>query len=310
MFTLKHIFIAILLILCSELGAQGQGNADEKIRTQLKNLRMSYITAIKTHKPEIFGTFYKEDIRLMPECQKTIIGKKQAISYHKAFFNRFQIQNYTRSEIEILDMGPCISELGQFTMQINVIQTGKEYTLNGKYQQIWEKSQSENGVVLVTDGWNYNHSLEIETLMRFAEVPFVDIAFQPHVPVNTPVRFELAALNLLMEAAVSQHDERIWSQFYTDSAMLLSRAKPLLSGRNEIDTYIKTHVSELPVFEKLDIRADRVDDMGEYVIEYASHIANWRGGEYSGVNTGKDLRIWRRESNGSLKIFRHIGMYD
>jgi hypothetical protein len=46
------------------------------------------------------------------------------------------------------------------------------------------------------------------------------------------------------------------------------------------------------------------------VIEYASHIAIIRDGEYSGVGTGKNIVIWRREKGGSLKIFRGIAMYD
>jgi hypothetical protein len=66
----------------------------------------------------------------------------------------------------------------------------------------------------------------------------------------------------------------------------------------------------MPIFEKLDVRNDRIDDLGNYVIEYASHIAIIRSGDFSGVSTGKDLAIWRREPNGALKIFRHITMYD
>ena len=45
-------------------------------------------------------------------------------------------------------------------------------------------------------------------------------------------------------------------------------------------------------------------------MEYASHVANRRSGDHSGVNTGKNLKIWRREADGSLKIFRSIDMYE
>jgi hypothetical protein len=69
-------------------------------------------------------------------------------------------------------------------------------------------------------------------------------------------------------------------------------------------------VQHLPVFEKLDMRNDRIEVTGRYVIECASHVANWRNGESSGVNTGKNIRIWRREPDGALRIFLAIGMYD
>jgi hypothetical protein len=39
-------------------------------------------------------------------------------------------------------------------------------------------------------------------------------------------------------------------------------------------------------------------------------VANWRNGESSGVGTGKNLRIWRREPNHSLKVVLSIGSYD
>jgi len=110
----------------------------------------------------------------------------------------------------------------------------------------------------------------------------------------------VAAFNGLMEATVSQHDAKIWSQFYSDDGILFSKGNPLNEGRKAIDEYL----------EKLDIRNDEIDYLGTYVIEYASHVANWRYGESSGVNTGKNIRIWRRGPDGSLKMFRQIGSYD
>jgi hypothetical protein len=146
--------------------------------------------------------------------------------------------------------------------------------------------------------------------LRFAEVPSVQMAFQAHVPVRNSISFELAALNLLTEAAVSQHDARVWSLFFADDAVLLANHTPICRGRKAVDDYIEDHVKGLPVFEKLDIRNDLINDLGTYVVEYATHVANWRNGDSSGVNTGKNLRIWRREPSGALKLFRQIGMYD
>jgi hypothetical protein len=114
-----------------------------------------------------------------------------------------------------------------------------------------------------------------------------------------------------MEATIMQHDAKIWSQFYSDDGMFLYSRHPVYKGRKALDEFLEKHVKEdMPIFEKLDIRNDQIDDLGDYVIEYASHIANWRKGEYSGINTGKDIRIWRRGVDCSLKIFRAMGMYD
>ncbi|HEY5824985.1 MAG TPA: nuclear transport factor 2 family protein, partial [Cyclobacteriaceae bacterium] len=145
---------------------------------------------------------------------------------------------------------------------------------------------------------------------KFNDIPNTDVALLSHVPVNNPVSFELAALNRLMEKTISEHDESLWLQFYSDDGSFMYSRTPMVKGKSELAAFLNHHVKGLPVFEKLDVRNDHIDDLGNYVIEYASHIAIVRSGDFSGVFTGKDLAIWRREKNGSLKIHRHIGMYD
>jgi ketosteroid isomerase-like protein len=245
----------------------------------------------------------------MPEFQKTIIGKNNVQVYFKAFLERFDVYEFGREEKEILDLGSVITELGMFRMKIRSKSTGRNHEVTGKYIDIWEKS-GDGELALITEAWNYNHQLEIEDQFRFDGIPQVDVALQAHLPINNNISFELAGLNRLMESVVSQHDAKIWSQFYAEDGMFLYSRNRIYEGKEALNKFLDAHAKGLPVFEKLDIRNDCIDDLGSYVIEYASHVANWRNGEHSGVNTGKDLRIWRREKDCSLKIFRHIGMYD
>jgi ketosteroid isomerase-like protein len=136
------------------------------------------------------------------------------------------------------------------------------------------------------------------------------MALGAHLPVKGGVSFDLAGLNVLLGVAIAQHDAAVWEQFFADDAVLLPNYAPICRGRREIDEYIVPHTAQLPVFEHLDIRNDRIDDLGGYVIEYASHVANWRSGDSSGVSSGKNLRIWRREQGGGLRLFWQIGNYD
>jgi hypothetical protein len=57
-----------------------------------------------------------------------------------------------------------------------------------------------------------------------------------------------------------------------------------VSGRKALDEYTVEHAKALPVFEKLEIRTDKIDDFGRYVIEYGTGIAIWTVDEYSGVS--------------------------
>ena len=259
--------------------------------------------------PEAMAGYFAEGIRLMPSYQKTILGKINVFSYYRAFVARFQVVEYHREQIEVLDLGSRVVELGRLALKLSLKNTGQSRELAGKYLDIWEKSKSGR-LALVTQCWNYDYPVDFGDELRFAEIPAVQMALEAHLPVTDSISFELAALNKLLEAAVSQHDAKIWSQFFADDGVLLPNYSPLYRGRKAVDEYIGSHVKGLPVFEKLDIRNDRIDDLGDYVIEYASHIANWKNGDSSGISTGKNIRLWRREPNGSLKLFRQIGSYD
>lgn len=301
LFTFASLYVGV--------SAQTNVKADENTIAFLRKFHSDYGKSMLDKNPEILQAYYAENIRLMPEFQKTIRNKANALIYHKAFATRFDVLAYSRTEIEILDLGAKVVEVGTFTLKLKLKTTTKEHEAKGKYLSIWEKS-ANNKLTLITEAWNYDHGLEIENQLRFAEVPAFDVALATHLPINSPISFELAALNRLMEATVAQHDAKIWSQFYTDDGMFLYSRNPLYEGKKSLNDFLENHCKELPVFEKLDIRNDEIINLGNYVIEYASHIASWRGGDYSGVGLGKDLRVWRREKDCSLKLFRHIGMYD
>ncbi|MEO5564504.1 MAG: hypothetical protein ABIR18_13745 [Chitinophagaceae bacterium] len=276
----------------------------------LEKFRADYTKTILDKNLRALEIYFSDNARLMPPYHKTVMGKNNVLIYYNAFLNHYDVKLYNRVETETLDLGSMIVAHGEFVMKLKEKTAIAEYELKGKYVDIWEKLPNGK-LVLLTEGWNFDHNSEIEQKLRFNnEVPVADIAYQAHVPINNNISFELAALNSLMEATITRHDAKVWSQFYADDAIILTQRQPMVKGREEIDKYCEKHVKELPIFEKLDIRNDRIDDLGKYVIEYASHIAIIRDGDFSGVFAGKDLAIWRREPNGSLKIFRHIGMYD
>lgn len=298
-----------LLFFTIGIYSQNDQDINENIKITLNKFRSDYIESFEKENPEILFKYYSENIRIMPELQKTIFGNTNVLSYHKAFQKRFQINSYKREQLEIIDMGSEILEIGKFSFEMKLKETNDKHEITGSYFNLWEKS--ENNLQLITEAWNYDHYYgDIHKHLKFENIPSVVIAFEPRVPVNNAISFELSAYCKMLDIAVTQHDANIWSQFFATDAMLIPNYYSPYKGKKAIDTYIEMHVKELPVFEELDIRNDHIDDLGDYVIEYASHVANWRTGEYSGVNTGKNIRIWRREPNCSLKIFRSISMYD
>ncbi len=279
-------------------------------RTQAELINAFNEQYIKMHMDEDFSKIkhhYSDSIRIMPEFQETILTRAHAEKYYQAFFERFDVKNYDRTVYEVLDLGTRIVEIGTFS--ILLLEKDSTYELKGKYLNIW-KINLAGKPELFTEAWNYDHRVKFEERLKFNEVPSVRMALEPHVSISDNISFELAGLGALMERIISEKDGKLWSMFYDDNGISLHSFSPMCKGRDKLDEYYLAHAKEMPVFEKLDVRTDRIDELGAYVIEYATAIANWRMDQWSGVSTSKNIRIWKRQANGSLKIYRLIAMYD
>lgn len=273
----------------------------------IRNFNREYVKMFQIENFELIQESCGDSIRIMPEFQKTIFTKENANQYYQAFFDRFDVNSYSRGIYELLDLGNRIIELGHFSMSISVAEN--QYELQGKYLNIW-KLDATGQPTLITESWNYDHGVDFSDQLRFEQVKSVRMALEPHLAINDHISFELSGLNALMELVISEKDGRLWSMFYADDGMSYHSFSPRLEGRKELDKYFEMHAREMPVFEKLDVRTDRIDELNNYVIEYATAIANWRFENSSGISTSKNIRLWKRQPNGSLKIYRMIAMYD
>jgi ketosteroid isomerase-like protein len=245
----------------------------------------------------------------MPPYHGSVFGRDSARAYHAALFERFDIRKYHRDEVKTFDLGSRLIEVGRLTMTLTARSDLRSHEISGGYLDIWAQV-SGKPASLIAHVWNTDRYPDIASDLRFSNVPSVRTALEAHVPIKDNLSFELAALNKLHEVAITQGDDKVWSQFFADDAVLLANQHGIVQGRAAIDEYLARHTQGMPVFEKLDIRNDAIDPAGRFIIEYASHVANWRNGDSSGVNTGKNIRLWRREPDGSLKMICGIGTYD
>jgi ketosteroid isomerase-like protein len=268
-----------------------------------------YTRALIDGDPAVIASRWDENVRLMTDFQPTTEGRESVLAYYRAFATRFKVQAYQREPISEIDMGSHVVAAGRFSQRLSLRSDGKAYELNGKYVDLWRKTAG-GGFALVTQAWNYDRRFDAADNFRFTDVPGFVAAQRGRVTVTSGVHLELAALGQLIGVAVTQHDGAQFARFYADDAILLPNYDVACIGRQAIDAYAAAHMPQLPVFEHLDIRNDRVDLLDGYVIEYASHVASWRYGDSSGVNTGKNLRIWRREPDHTLKIVVQLGAYD
>jgi ketosteroid isomerase-like protein len=309
---LRPILIASSLLASLATAAATSAAEPREVAREHRAALDAYRTAIgsaySSGKPEGAVRPLAESVRLMPAYQKAVLGKTDAAAYYQAFLKRFAVRAYERSPIEVADLGARVMEIGRFTMTVTA-RGSETHTLAGKYMDLWEKSPS-GALTLHTAAWNHDEPPKIAEQLRFPEVPSVHMALQARLPVTAGVRLELAALQKLQESAIAQHDGKTWALFYADDGILLANQGTVVSGRKALDEYHERHAKALPVFEKLDLRTHQIDDLGEYVVEYASGVVNWRMDEWSGVSLGKGILIWRRTAGGTPQIWRAISMYD
>jgi ketosteroid isomerase-like protein len=305
----RSLFLAATLLANVATPAAEPREVVREHRAALDAYRTALVRAYLDGKPEDAVRPLAGNVRLMPAYQKTVVGKADAASYHQAFLKRFVVSAYERKPLEVADLGARVMETGRFTMTLAVRGSAETHTIAGKYLDLWEKSAA-GALALHTAAWNHDEPPKIAEQLRIAEVPAVHMGLQARVPITAGVSFELAALQRLQEAAIIQRDGKTWGLFYTDDAVSLANHGGVVSGRKALDEYHVAHAKALPVFEKLDLRTHQIDDLGEYVVEYASGVVTWKVDEYSGVSLGKGLLVWRRSKDGQLRVWRSISMYD
>ena len=49
---------------------------------------------------------------------------------------------------------------------------------------------------------------------------------------------------------------------------------------------------------------------GEYILEYDMFKVKWSVPNYSGRTEGKGIRIWKRQEDKSLRLYREIGTHN
>ncbi len=270
--------------------------------------RADYTKGMLNEDIDLITEYFETQVRLMPEAFPTVMGLVNARAYFEAMFRQFDIVDYQRTAIEQLNMGAYVASFGRFTLKMTN-PSGVTRHLQGKYVNLWTTNSKGNWRV-VTDSWNFDHQIDFKEEFAFAHVPSTVMAMEQHLPIDSPALVELAAYNGLTNQAILMRDATTIGLMYDDNATVFANYTPPIQGRKEIDAYWERHIPELPSFESLQNRTNFVKDLGQYVLQYSSHIVAWRSGVYSGVNTGKHVRIWKRGDDGRLKTYRRVSSYD
>jgi ketosteroid isomerase-like protein len=308
---MKRYFILLLLSLSIFLKSSviAQLKTDQSFKGKIESKNKQISNALIAAKIDMLIDNFDDDAVCMPEFQPTMKGKHAIKEYYSEILKRRQIISFDKAISETIQLKNNIAEIGTFTLTYKTSDMPRT-ALHGKYLNIWVIQQNGD-LKLKAESFGYLHAVDNPTSHVVTITKGLTNSASPKQSQRiTDLAFQLKALNTLMEKCVQTRDGNLRADFFTDDAIFMPFADSAKVGMTSIRKHLIAYNSYPVKIDSINIYNEYFEDCDEYVVEYPKFYVKWRTSENSGVGSGKGIRIWRREKNCSLKLFREIGIHD
>jgi len=280
----------------------------EIVEERLQDLTQKLTNLETTDSLDSFLQFYDEHAIVMPEYQLTLHGQEEINSFYREIFNRQNIVAFQRQAHEFIHMDNTIVEIGVFSKEFTAPKSDTLISLLGKYWMVWQ-NQSDGNFKLKGESFGFFHSVEHpESLivpMSKTQPDESDLILERDTP------FELKAYNALMEKGVRTRDGNLRSQFFTKDGSIYPFADTTVTGMDRIKPYLIAYSSRGTItIDSIMCYTYEFETRGEYILEYDMFKVKWSVPNYSGRTEGKGIRIWKRQEDKSLRLYREIGTHN
>ncbi len=305
-----HSILCLSLFLfgsCTERKT-GDTTPSNAIKQQLEELSEIRTEAEKNDDLESLLVYYDENTISMPEYQPTLHGIDEIEVFYQEIFQRQNIKTFQRTADEIICLDNTIVEIGTFKKEYTDLKLDTVLLQNGKYWNIW-KIQSDGSFKLKGETFGFFHPVEHPEALVVALTET-----QPDktdVYSNQKIPLELRAYNALNEKYVRMRDGALRSEFYTSDPKFMPFQEPTVTGIDEIKPYLIEYSSRGEVtIDSIAVYTYRYENFDDYILEYAKFKVKWIAPQRSGSAEGKGIRLWKRQNDGSLKIYRETGTHN
>jgi ketosteroid isomerase-like protein len=199
--------------------------------------------------------------------------------------------------------------LGTFDIEYEQLGQAALVRHQGKYWNVWSVPV-DGSLKLESEIWGYLHPIADPASLYVTLDDATPNTLSPSVDRDPAVRFELLALNTLMQEAVRSRDGRLRADFFAADAVFMPHADSPKRGIDAIRKHLVEYNSGPVTIDSISIRTHELRAFAGYVIEYPKFHVAWRTPESSGVSSGQGARIWRRDPDCRLRIYREIGTHD
>ena len=298
--------LALLSTACSkkEPDPAGIKQANEK---QLRSLSQQITEAEIADDLTSFIQTSSEQAISMPEYQLTLSGRAEIELYYREIFKRQNIKTYQRRVQEFIHLGKTIVEIGTFIKEYTNSESDSLTTLSGQYWNVW--AAADGNFTLKGEAFGYFHPVaHPETFIvtvNHLQPDEADVLIEKEIP------FELKAYNALMEKGVRNRDGTLRSGFFMEAGSFKPFADTTVTGMDQIKPFLIAYSSRGTVtIDSITCYTYDFEYGGDYLLEYDMFKVAWSRGDVSGRTEGKGIRIWKRQADHSLRLYREIGTHN
>ena len=280
----------------------------EIVEERLRDLTQKLTRLETTDSLDSFLQFYDEHAIVMPEYQLTLHGQEEIKSFYREIFNRQKIVTFHRQTHEFIHMNNTIVEIGVFRKEFRDPKSDTLISLHGKYWMVWQ-NQPDGRFKIKGESFGFFHSVEHPESLIVSSSKTQPGESDLKLKTDTP--FELKAYNALMEKGVRTRDGNLRSQFFTKDGSVYPFADTTVTGIDRIKPYLIAYSSRGAItIDSIMCYTYEFETHGEYILEYDMFKVKWSVPNYSGRTEGKGIRIWKRQEDKSLKLYREIGTHN
>ncbi len=277
----------------------------EPLEDRLKKLSDYKIRAEINDDFRGISSLYSPDAISMREYQPLLQGIEEIEAYYTEIFSRQRIKHFERSIKEVVSMDSAILEIGTFAKEF-LNESDSVRLFEGKYWNVW-RPLPNGELKLVGEAHGYFHPVQHpeELVMQRS-----GLSRKTKLEPITDAPLELKAYNALMETAVRNRDGVLRAEFFADDGQFMPFADTTKTGMNELRPYLIQYNSGDVSIPSISVATYQYENQGEYILEYPIFEVTWEVQGFSGFTSGKGIRLWKRQKDRSLKIYREIGCHD
>ncbi|MEM9671929.1 MAG: hypothetical protein ACFB15_26330 [Cyclobacteriaceae bacterium] len=292
----------------SYANAQNEGTIISRaVEQQIQKLSELRTAAEKNDDLDNWLTYYDEAAISMPEYQPTLTGIDEISAFYQQIFRRQDISILQRRTEEFVRLDSTFVEIGVFTKEYTDLELDTTFNQNGKYWNVWGV-QPDGSLSLKGESYGFFHPVEHPealTVELSSEQSSAEAFYS-----SQKIPLELRAYSALGAKYVTLRSGELRSELYADDAKFMHFQEPTVSGIDEIKPYLIKYNQGDVTIDFIETSTYHYEATDDHILAYTKFKVKWTVPNFSGRTEGKGIRIWQRQADHSLKIFRLIGSHN